>query len=420
MATYYDTELENQKKTKSLNIALPLLAALEAVGSSIASKGQNVTSNTLGLYKDVQSQRQAALDRALGRDKATADSARQDKLLGFQEAKEGREKSEYERQSATRAEEQKRMADATRRLLGSRAEVDPTTGAEIKPAVPGVEGLTDIDRAAIQLDPVGWLTNKLKPQSMNFFMSEGGLVQVPKVGGQAQTVTTPDGRTVKAPPRPAPTMKTPEQIAAEAAARVAGTAAGERAEAAKTKISGLEVQPGATITNDAIKKVQEIAVRKDELVNSINRLQGLYKKHGTEVYGEAAREMESLVKGIQLTAKEFYNLGVLNGPDLGLMESMIANPTTLRSKAISLVPGAGDPVTPKLNEAKSLIDNRFKSTIKSLGFQEAKAAPPGGGGSGKSPARGGPDRKALARQALNDPEATQEEKEQAKRILAGP
>jgi hypothetical protein len=379
MPTYYDTELENQQKTgKFTNVALPVLAALEAIGTSIATKGHNPSSHALGIYKDIQSARSAALERALGRDKAKADTDRDSKLLGFQEAEEGRRKSEHERENKTREAEKLRVDAIRRKLLGSPAEMDPT-GVEAKPAVPGVADLTDLDKAAIEADPIGWLTNKLKPQSVSVLAADGGFFTMPKAGGVATPVQTAGGAPVKPAPRPVGVGKTPEQIAAESKARALGAAEAEKEVAGKTSIPGLAALPGATITNDGIKKVQDIAIRKDELVKSIDRLQQLYKQHGTEIYGDAAREMESLVKGIQLTAKEFYNLGVLNGPDLGLMETMIANPTGMKEKLISMTPGAGDPVLPKLKEAKSLIDNRFKSTINRYGFQEA------GGNSGQIP-----------------------------------
>ena len=44
--------------------------------------------------------------------------------------------------------------------------------------------------------------------------------------------------------------------------------------------------------------------------------------------------MSAEVRNSQLLAKEIYNLGVLNGPDLSLMESIIANPTDTSANTI--------------------------------------------------------------------------------------
>lgn len=204
MPSYYDTEVEDQRRTgKVTNVALPILAALEAIGTSIATKGRNPTSNALGLYKDVQSAREAALERAVGRDKAKADSDRDAKLLGFQEAEAGRRKSEHEREGKTREAETAKVAAIKRKLLGAPAELDPL-GVEVKPAVPGVPELTDLDKVAIEADPIGWLTNKLKPQSVSVLAADGGFFTLPKAGGVATPVQTAGGTTVKPAPRPVP------------------------------------------------------------------------------------------------------------------------------------------------------------------------------------------------------------------------
>lgn len=207
MAGFYDTELEDQKRTgKVTNIALPVLAALEAIGTSIATKGRNPSAHTLGIYKDIQSGRAAALDRALNRDKAAADSARQDKLLGFQEAEEGRRKSEHEREGKEREAKEQRIKTAIAKLTGTQG-VDPSTGAPISGAS-GVDGLTDIDRVAMDVNFADWLTQKMKPQSMVYLPGEGGYVGVPRSGGAAPTLLMgPDGQPIK--PKTPPPSFTP-------------------------------------------------------------------------------------------------------------------------------------------------------------------------------------------------------------------
>ena len=210
MPSFYDSEVEEQKRSgKVTNVALPILAALEAIGTSIATKGRNPSAHTLGIYKDVQSGREAALERALGRDKATAAEARDAKLLGFQEAEEGRRKSEYEREGKTRTAEAERIGAIKRKLLGSPAETDPS-GVEVKPAVPGVEGLTDLDKIDIEARPLEWLTNKLKPQGVNLFAGGDSWFTMPKTGGPATPVQTTGGTTVKTPPKPAAGTGTPK------------------------------------------------------------------------------------------------------------------------------------------------------------------------------------------------------------------
>lgn len=67
-------------------------------------------------------------------------------------------------------------------------------------------------------------------------------------------------------------------------------------------------------------------------VSSMDRVKELVKKYGTEnPYSEWGKMINAEVKNAQLIAKEIYNLGVLNWPDLSLMEAIIANPTSIWS-----------------------------------------------------------------------------------------
>lgn len=64
------------------------------------------------------------------------------------------------------------------------------------------------------------------------------------------------------------------------------------------------------------------------LTAAIDAYQNLIKKTGVEAFH--GQNMELLVqqrRAIQLQLKELFNLGVLNGPDLDLMDSMIFDPT---------------------------------------------------------------------------------------------
>lgn len=449
MGANYDTEVERQKKGDfTANTVLPILAALETIATAKASRGQNVGASTLGLIKDTQSRREAALERAARADDAAfnknlniAESVRASKRLGMDEAEAKRRSATWEdadKEAQEKANTRKATID---RLLGIPNEYDEKTNTVTRSGVPGVPDLTEEDKAAIHADPIAWLTYRLKPQAVTYITGANGTVyEAPKTGGAAKVVKTEDGAPIVGQPKPTAGTGQPKAPAGYRY-KEDGTLEpipGGPASGSGTNIPGLTAIPGATITNNGVKLVQDIAVRKDELVNSIKRLQELYDKNGTQLYGDKAREMESLVKGIQLTAKEFYNLGVLNGPDLGLMETIIANPTGMKENLIGMVPGAGDPVTPKLKEAQNLIDERFKSTIKRYGFQEDTPPAPGAALNnafpvpGRDPAlTGAVDRsvdgirpasedpkKAMARQALNDPEATESDKAMARRYLA--
>lgn len=78
----------------------------------------------------------------------------------------------------------------------------------------------------------------------------------------------------------------------------------------------------------AIKQVQPF-------IASIDKLIKMVKENGTEnPYSEVGKKMAAEVKNTQLIAKEIYNLGVLNWPDLSLMEAIIQNPTSAEANTL--------------------------------------------------------------------------------------
>lgn len=202
MPSFYDSEVEEQKRTgKVTNIALPILAALEAIGTSIATKGRNPSSHTLGIYKDVQSGREAALERALGRDTAkraddlrTAESARAAKRLGMEEAEfQARENAVH------RAVVDKDKAASL--LKGIEPQYDEATNTYTAGRKP-----KSAAEVQMEIDPLGWIAQSIKPPPTQVVLGGDGTYQaVVKTTGK-----TPDGKTVTAPPKPAAGTGTPK------------------------------------------------------------------------------------------------------------------------------------------------------------------------------------------------------------------
>lgn len=202
MPSFYDSEVEEQKRTgKVTNIALPILAALEAIGTSIATKGRNPSSHTLGIYKDVQSGREAALERALGRDTAkraddlrTAESARAAKRLGMEEAEfQARENALH------RAVVDKDKAASL--LKGIEPLYDEATNTYTAGRKP-----KSAAEVQMEIDPLGWIAQSIKPPPTQVVLGGDGTYQaVVKTTGK-----TPDGKTVTAPPKPAAGTGTPK------------------------------------------------------------------------------------------------------------------------------------------------------------------------------------------------------------------
>jgi hypothetical protein len=87
------------------------------------------------------------------------------------------------------------------------------------------------------------------------------------------------------------------------------------------KIPGVETE---TVTNRKSSVKAAVASINDQL----NRYEELVGKYGVEaVPGPAKDQLLTVRRGLQLQLKELFNLGVLNGPDLELMDSMLWDPS---------------------------------------------------------------------------------------------
>lgn len=82
--------------------------------------------------------------------------------------------------------------------------------------------------------------------------------------------------------------------------------------------------------------------------------------------------MDAAVTDLQLQLKEAYNLGVLNGPDLTLMQEVTGSPTALRSAVL------GGTLQPKLAQLANILGNRYRD-------QEAAFEGQGGRGTVMAP-----------------------------------
>lgn len=121
-------------------------------------------------------------------------------------------------------------------------------------------------------------------------------------------------------------------------------------------------------TEDALKLINEFAgqgkipdtirtqgIKADQaytnLTTALDSYQNLIKQTGAEAWhGDNMHALEQSRRNIQLQLKELFNLGVLNGPDLALMDSMIFDPT-IGIQGVG--PGGAIPVPRGLSNALS-------------------------------------------------------------------
>lgn len=162
---------------------------------------------------------------------------------------------------------------------------------------------------------------------------------------------------------------------------MAGQRSADKADALKKEQGEKEARltvPGYARTGEVLPKDEEaMKFRKavnisDQLKKKIARMKELVKSHGSFEYGgQGGQEMETLATEIQLLGKspELYELGVLTGPDLTLLQKITADPTSVSSLFTR------DSTRQKqLDTQLSSIDQKLESTAKALGYQ-AQGAP---------------------------------------------
>ena len=160
----------------------------------------------------------------------------------------------------------------------------------------------------------------------------------------------------------------------QAAALMAGEKQAKLDEKRELKNQALAV-PGFERTGEVMPKEEEAAkFRKATAVSKqlsakLDRMKQLVAENGSFEYGgNAGTEMESLATEIQLLGKspELYELGVLAGPDLNLLQKITADPTSLDSLFTR-----DSSRQKQLDSQITSIKSKLGTTASSLGYRPA-------------------------------------------------
>jgi hypothetical protein len=135
-----------------------------------------------------------------------------------------------------------------------------------------------------------------------------------------------------------------------------------------SQVGGWQLSEGATPTQDDAKKFKSGVSAARGLLENLNEYQTLVEYHGSEMGGKVAQRMESLARDIQLAAKneDLYGLGVLTGPDLQILEEIIAAPTGLGAK---LDPFSGSRAANKTQQFRDMLNTKINAKAKTFGFE---------------------------------------------------
>lgn len=133
-------------------------------------------------------------------------------------------------------------------------------------------------------------------------------------------------------------------------------------------------------------RVSQVSQAVQAVNDALDRYQQLVDKTGLSVVpGKDQDNLKQVRQGIMLQLKELFNLGVLNGPDLMLMENMIYNPvvdgeggyTSLLGQGLTSLGIGGDAATRSRNSVSEL--KRMLTQIEKSVMDTNPAAPGAGG-----------------------------------------
>lgn len=107
-----------------------------------------------------------------------------------------------------------------------------------------------------------------------------------------------------------------------------------------------------------------------QLKDSINAFKRKVQEvGGAEMVGKDADDLNKMRKAIMLNAKELLNLGVLNGPDLDLLENLIPDPTSIGSNirdVLEFIPGVSSPSEVINTQLDDFVEGNIDSKVRGL------------------------------------------------------
>lgn len=157
--------------------------------------------------------------------------------------------------------------------------------------------------------------------------------------------------------------------------RAAKEAAAEEKAQQGMEIPGWKRDPNVRMDDAEVRQLRDAKAETESLDASIGNLEAAIKKHGIELNPRSPgySEISSLMSDVKLKMKgpAAYQLGVLAGPDMAILDSLTGDPTSLRGA----FRGTEDALV-RLQTARKSAQDRLNSKAASRGYKSAKAATP--------------------------------------------
>lgn len=133
---------------------------------------------------------------------------------------------------------------------------------------------------------------------------------------------------------------------------------------AERNVGGFQFVPGAVPSADSAKKLRDVKIEEDKIEFSLKKLKDLYARHGTEIYGTHAGEMEAEFIAISNALRVMNDMGVPNGRDYEMLAKEVADPTVW--KDMFTTRGRSQA---KLDALGQRVRNTVDSTARASGYE---------------------------------------------------
>lgn len=145
----------------------------------------------------------------------------------------------------------------------------------------------------------------------------------------------------------------------------------------KVSVPGFDIQEGILPSSTDAEALKKAAQNADVIKTQLADLHGLVTEYGTEYgFGDHQARMQNDAERIKLNLKELENLGVLNGPDVEVLNRSFMNPTDLSNQFRS-----NKTILNSFDNFGNYLDQRVDSTAKARGYKRqgnSSSNPPSG------------------------------------------
>ena len=153
-------------------------------------------------------------------------------------------------------------------------------------------------------------------------------------------------------------------------------------------IEGYEQDPEFQVKPEVAEKLRTAQAQTRQMTKNVDELMSLYREYGNKVLPSAARaRMEAIARHLQLKAKgeTMFQLGVIAGPDMDLLNSVIPVPTKKAATIADFFSGGGETseTMERLRVMREQLGDNLHTALTSRGYRpkakgsNTKAAPGG-------------------------------------------